>query len=425
MRVMIVGGGAREHALALALSRSPKLTHLIAAPGNPGIAALATLHAVRADDIAGLTALAARESIDLVVVGPEAPLVLGLVDALRAVGIACYGPDRRAAELEGSKTFAKEIMEAAGVPTARARTFTDADAAIAYIEAAGRPLVVKADGLAAGKGVVVASDAATAIAAVRASMIDGVFGDAGKRVLIEDCLVGPEVSYHAICDGETFVALAPAQDHKRLGDGDAGPNTGGMGAYSPVPFVDAALEQKIIDRCVRPTLRQMVARGTPFRGTLFVGLMIEDGEPYVLEYNVRFGDPETAVLLARLDGDVLELLSRAARGELEGVTPPRALGAALAVVLAAAGYPETPVRGDVITGIDEGDAVEGVSVLHAGTSRGADGSVTTAGGRVLTVTATGSSIDEAAGRAYRACDEIAFAGRQLRRDIGWQARSSR
>jgi phosphoribosylamine--glycine ligase len=428
-KILVVGSGAREHALVWKLAQSSGVREVIASPGNPGIAGLARCTSVAADDVAGLVGLARDEQVDLVVIGPEAPLVLGLVDALAAVEIAAFGPTREAARLEGSKAFAKEIMRDAGVPTAGFAVFDDADAAEAYVRAAARPLVVKADGLCAGKGVVVASDTDEALEAVRAMMRARVYGDAGARVVIEERLVGPEVSYHVVCDGARYVPLAAAQDHKRLGDGDRGPNTGGMGAYSPPPVVTGAIERRILTEVVEPVLRTLGARGIAFRGALFVGLMIVDGAPMVLEFNVRFGDPETEVLMARWKGDVLPLLEGAAKGDLHGVIPAWDAPHALAVVLAAHGYPASPRKGDAIHGLDTIEDDRGVVAFHAGTrfaggrtpSRGG-GAVETAGGRVLTITATGATIDEAAERAYRACDRVRFDGMQLRRDIGWQAR---
>lgn len=421
MKVLVVGSGAREHAMAWKLAQSPQVEEVIAAPGNAGIAEVARCFAVGAEDVPGIVSLARDEEVGLVVIGPEAPLVLGLADALREAGIPTFGPSREAARLEGSKVLSKELMAEAGIPTAGFRVFDDADAAEAYVREAARPLVVKADGLAAGKGVIVAADTAEALDAVRTIMRERAFGDAGARVVIEEVLRGPEVSYHVVCDGTRYVALAAAQDHKRLGDGDRGPNTGGMGAYSPPPPVTPEVERAILTRCVEPTLAAMRARGTPFVGALFVGLMIVDGEPIVLEYNVRFGDPETEVLMARWQGDVLPLFLGAAKGDLSGVRPSAAAPAALCVVLAAHGYPGTPRKGDPIEGLEDAGALEGVEVFHAGTR--ADGDrVVTSGGRVLTVTAIGDDVDDAAVRAYAAVDRIRFEGAQHRRDIGWQAR---
>jgi phosphoribosylamine--glycine ligase len=320
MRVLIVGGGAREHALAWRLSQD-RGVEVIGAPGTAGIAAIGRTVPVDPSDADQVVTLAKKESADLVVVGPEAPLVAGVVDALRDHGIEAFGPSREAAQLEGSKIFSKEFMDRHAIPTAGFAAFDDPDAATDYIERANRPLVVKADGLAAGKGVIVASNAAEAIAGVDRIMRDRAFGEAGDRVLIEECLVGEEVSYHVVSDGERFIPLAPAQDHKRAFDGDRGPNTGGMGAYSPPPVVTPAIERKILDRVVEPTLRGMAAEGRPFRGALFVGLMIVDGEPLVLEYNTRFGDPECQTLMTRWKGSVLPLIQGSARGDFGELTP--------------------------------------------------------------------------------------------------------
>ena len=421
MRVLIVGGGAREHALAWRLSREDDV-EVIGAPGNAGIASLGRVVAVDPTDAGQVVALAKEESADLVVVGPEAPLVAGVVDALRNEGIDAFGPDREAAQLEGSKIFSKEFMERHDIPTAGFSVFDDPDAATRYIEEANRPLVVKADGLAAGKGVIVASDAGEAVAGVDRIMRERAFGAAGDRVLIEECLVGQEVSYHVVSDGERFVALAPAQDHKRAFDGDRGPNTGGMGAYSPPPVVTADVEQKILDQVIEPTLRGMAEEGRPFRGALFVGLMIVDGEPMVLEYNTRFGDPECQTLVTRWKGSVLPLILGSAQGDFGGLAPSWEAPASLCVVLASGGYPGSYEKGKRIRGLEAAAAHPFVTVFHAGTALQGD-DVVTSGGRVLSVTAIGETIDEAAERAYAAADEIEFEGKQLRRDIGWRARS--
>jgi phosphoribosylamine--glycine ligase len=420
MNVLVIGSGAREHAMCWKLAQSPAVKALYCLPGNAGTSSVATNLAGNVNDLAAIVRTAKERAIDLVVVGPEDPLVNGLADQLREAGILTFGPDRAAAQLEGSKAFSKELMAEAGVPTAPFRIFDTADEAESYVRAANRPIVVKADGLAAGKGVVVAKDAEEAADAIRVIMRERSFGSAGARVVIEETLRGQEVSYHVVCDGERYVALAPAQDHKRVGDGDRGPNTGGMGAYSPPPVVTAEVEQKILARVVEPTLAAMKQRGTPFRGVLFVGLMIDQGEPQVLEYNVRFGDPETEVLLARWAGDVLPLLLGAARGDLSGVSTRWAHPSALCVVLASEGYPGNYEKGRVIRGLDQaGDAV----VFHAGTARAGD-DIVTAGGRVLTVTAVGSDLDEAAARAYAAVDKLEFEGAHFRRDIGHHARRS-
>ncbi len=422
MRVLIVGSGGREHAIAAKLVRSPMVSELLCAPGNGGTAAIARNVAVNAEDVAAVVALAKAEKIDFVFVGPEAPLVLGLVDALAEAGILAFGPRREAARMEGSKVWSKRFMHAHGIPTAASETFSDADAAEKFVRASGKPWVVKADGLAAGKGVIVAADVAETLDAIDRLMRKREFGAAGADVVLEERLFGQEVSYHVVLDGERFVPLAAAQDHKRLQDGDVGPNTGGMGAYSPPPVVTAAVERKILERVVEPTVRGFREDGVDFRGTLFVGLMIDGGEPRVLEYNVRFGDPETEVLMARYGGDVLPLFLGSARGDLRGVTPRWETPAALCVVLAAPGYPGTVKKGLPIHGLDAAARVPGVQVLHAGTRR--DGEhVTTSGGRVLCVTASGASIDAVAASAYEAVDQIQFEGMQLRRDIGHHARS--
>lgn len=422
MKILVVGGGAREHALVRALARSPEAHEVLAAPGNAGIAREARCEPVRADDIAGLVALAMREKVGLVVVGPEAPLVAGLADDLAHKGVLVFGPSALAARLEGSKVFAKQFMARHGVPSAGFEIFDDAERAEEYVRAAGRPLVVKADGLAGGKGVVVASEPSEACAAIDRMMRQRIFGDAGARVVIEERLGGEELSFHIVCDGERFVVLGGAQDHKRVGEGDTGPNTGGMGAYSPVPMLTPDLEARVLREIVEPTLKGLRAEGIVFRGVLFIGLMIDAGVPRVLEYNVRFGDPECAVLLERLDGDVLPLLLGAARGDLSSAHVSISPDAAIAVVMAAEGYPGSPRTGDPIVGLDEAAKVPGVVVLHAGTRTEA-GAVVTAGGRVLTITARGANLDEAAARAYEAVARIHFRGAHYRRDIGWRARS--
>ena len=421
MRVLIVGAGAREHALAWRLSQDDGVD-VIGAPGNAGIAAIGRTASIDPTDADQVVLLAKKESADLVVVGPEAPLVAGVVDALREHGIDAFGPDREAAQLEGSKIFSKEFMARHDIPTAGFAVFDDPDAATRYIEEAQRPLVVKADGLAAGKGVIVAANAAEAIAGVDRIMREREFGDAGDRVLIEECLVGEEVSYHVVSDGERFIPLAPAQDHKRAFDGDRGPNTGGMGAYSPPPVVTAEVEQKIIDRVIEPTLRGMAEEGRPFRGALFVGLMIVDGEPMVLEYNTRFGDPECQTLMTRWKGSVMPLIRGSARGDFGDLSLEWEAPASLCVVLASGGYPGRYEKGKPITGLEAAGALPQVTVFHAGTALDGD-TVITSGGRVLSVTAIGETIDEAAERAYAAVDEIDFEGKQLRRDIGWRART--
>jgi phosphoribosylamine--glycine ligase len=421
MRVMILGGGGREHALALRLSASAQVTELLCAPGNGGTAAIARNVSVNPEDVAAVVALARAEAVDFVVVGPEAPLVAGVVDALEQAGILAYGPRRVGAQLEGSKSFSKEFMKRYGVPTAEFAVFDDAAAARRFVEESGQAWVVKADGLAAGKGVIVADDVAQTLAAIDSMLRDREFGAAGARVVLEQRLRGQEVSYHVVLDGQRFVPLAAAQDHKRLGDGDQGPNTGGMGAYSPPPVVTPEVEQRILRDVVEPTVRGLIAEGLDFRGTLFIGLMIEAGRPSVLEYNTRFGDPETEVLMARYGGDLLPLLLGAARGDLSQIEPRWEAPVALCVVLAAPGYPGTIKKGLPISGTEQAAQVPGVQIAHAGTAL-QNGQLVTSGGRVLCVTATGSDIDEVATRAYRAVSLLQFEGMQYRRDIGHHAR---
>ena len=423
MKVLVIGSGAREHALAWRIGESPLVTHVFVAPGNAGTTRVGTNVDIASDNVDALVSFARKEGVGFVVVGPKAPLVAGVVDAMNSVGILAFGPSKAAAELEGSKIASKEFMARHGVPTAGFRVFDDAHAADEYIRNAGRPLVVKADGLAAGKGVVVASHADEAHAAIDAMMRKRVFGDAGARVLIEETLRGEEVSFHVVSDGERCIALAAAQDHKRLMDGDRGPNTGGMGAYSPPPVFTKDIEAKVMERVVAPTLAGMRSEGRPFRGALFAGLMIEHGEPMVLEYNVRFGDPECEALMARFSGDVMPLLLGSARGDLRDVTLAWNDGASLCVVLAAGGYPASVQKGAPIRGLAAAECREHVRVFHAGTRiEGED--VVTSGGRVLTVCASGPTLDAAAERAYGAVDAIAFDGMQLRRDIGWRARTA-
>jgi phosphoribosylamine---glycine ligase len=422
-KVLVVGGGAREHALLWRLHRDGDV-EVLCAPGNAGAEPFARSVPASPVDVPAVVEQARAEAVDLVVVGPEAPLVAGLVDALEGAGIAAFGPRKSAARLEGSKVASKEFMRRHGIPTADFAVFDGVASAEAHVRALGRPCVVKADGLAAGKGVVVADDADGAAQAIHRIMGERAFGDAGARVVVEDRLEGEEVSYHVVADGERYVALASAQDHKRALEGDRGPNTGGMGAYSPPPVVTPAVEDAILKRVVEPTLAGMAAEGNPYRGALFVGLMIQHGEPRVLEYNVRFGDPEAECLMTRWKGPALPLFLGAARGDLRGVAPAWEAPASLCVVLASAGYPGDYAKGKPITGVEAAEAVEGVTVFHAGTRREGDRLVT-AGGRVLTVTAVGDDLDQAAERAYAAADRIHFEGKQLRRDIGWRARAGR
>jgi len=421
MRILVVGSGGREHALCWAIAASPLCAKLFCAPGNAGIAQEAECVAVAADDVTGLVELARRERIGFVVVGPEAPLVLGLVDRLAEAGIKAFGPRADAAVLEGSKAFMKDLCAKYGIPTAAYGRFTDAGAAKAFIRERGAPIVVKADGLAAGKGVIIAGTVAEAEAAVDAMLTRAQFGAAGAEVVVEEFLAGEEASFFALTDGLDALPLASAQDHKRAFDGDSGPNTGGMGAYSPAPCVTDAVAADVMDRILRPTLAAMAAEGRPFQGVLYAGLMLTATGPKLLEYNVRFGDPECQVLCVRLMSDLLPALIASADGQLRNFHLRWHDKAALTVVMAARGYPETYEKGTEIRGLERASAVPDVTVFHAGTKRGADGRVLANGGRVLNVTATGKTIAEAKARAYEAVDLIDWPEGFCRRDIGWRA----
>lgn len=417
MRILLVGGGGREHALAWAIAASPLCDTLYCAPGNAGIAREATCVPIAAEDVDGLVTFAKENAIDFVVVGPEAPLVAGLVDRLTEAGIKAFGPTAAAAALEGSKGFTKDLCAKYGIPTARYRRFTDAAEAKAYIAAEGAPIVVKADGLAAGKGVVVAGTVEEAQAAVDAMLTEGGFGAAGASIVVEECLTGPELSFFALCDGETALPLATARDHKRAFDHDQGPNTGGMGAVSPHPLATPELEARIMAEIVQPTLKAMEAEGTPFRGILFAGLMLTERGPQLIEHNVRFGDPECETLLPRLNSDLLTALIAAADGELRHLTLRWRPEAAVTVVMAAKGYPGSYKKGSPIRALDQAGQVPGTIVFHAGTKAETDGSVTAQGGRVLAVTALGADIAEARLRAYQAVDRIDWPEGFCRRDI--------
>jgi phosphoribosylamine--glycine ligase len=420
MRVLILGGGGREHALAWKLAESPDCAALFCAPGNAGIAReAACVPDLAIEDGAAVAAWAREHAIDLVVIGPEAPLVAGVADRLAGAGIPAFGPSAAAARLEASKAFTKEICAAAGVPTAAADRFEEAAAARAAIRARGAPVVVKADGLAAGKGVVVAETVTEAEAAVDA-MLGGAFGAAGAAVLVEEHMTGEEASLFALSDGERVVPLAGAQDHKRALDGDRGPNTGGMGAYSPAPALTPETEAEAMDRIVRPAIAEMARRGTPYRGVLYAGLMIGPGGPRLVEFNARFGDPEAQVLMLRLGSDLLPALAAAARGDLRGAALDWRDEAAITVVMAAEGYPGAYQKGSEIRGLAAAEAVEGDTVFHAGT-RAEGGRLLAAGGRVLNVSATGATLAEARDRAYRAVDAIDWPEGRCRRDIGARA----
>jgi phosphoribosylamine--glycine ligase len=422
MHVLLIGAGGREHALAAALVRSPRLARLSIAPGNPGMAALGALVPVDVTDHAAVIAYCKAEGVAFVVVGPEAPLVAGLVDDLEAAGIAAFGPSKAAARLEGSKGFTKDLCARFNIPTAAYARFTDRAAAEAYVRAQGAPIVIKADGLAAGKGVTVAMTLDEALAAV-ADCFSGAFGAAGAEVVVEAFLDGEEASFFALCDGVTALAFASAQDHKRVGDGDTGPNTGGMGAYSPAPILDAAMTERVMAEIIRPTLEGMAALGCPFKGVLFAGLMLTAKGPELIEYNVRFGDPETQVMLPRLTSDLLDLMLASRDGALAGTSVAFDPRPALTVVVAAKGYPASPTSGGAIRGLERAAAVEGVTVFHAGTAL-VDGKLVAKGGRVLTVTALADTLRDAQRQAYAGVDALDFADGFCRRDIGWRALKS-
>jgi phosphoribosylamine--glycine ligase len=419
MNILILGGGGREHALAWSISQSPECERLIVAPGNAGIAAIAECTSLNIEDGAAVAAFAQAQAVNFVIVGPEAPLAAGVADTLRAAGIATFGPGAEAARLEASKAFTKEICDASGAPTAAYARFTEVAPAKDYLRKQGAPIVVKADGLAAGKGVIVAETLEQAEAAVD-DMLGGGFGEAGTEVVIEEFMRGEEASFFVICDGETALPLASAQDHKRAYDGDEGPNTGGMGAYSPAPVMTNTITAKAMDEIITPCLAEMTRRGTPFQGVLFAGLMIEDGQPRLVEYNVRFGDPECQALMMRLGSDFLTVLYAAATGGLEGMTLTWRPDAAMTVVLAAKGYPGSYAKGEAIGGLAEAGADPDVEIFHAGTKM-VGGDVVSNGGRVLAVTARGTNIAAAREKAYAAIAKIDWPGGFHRSDIGWRA----
>lgn len=408
MKVLVIGSGGREHAIVLALSRDTAVSEVHAAPGNPGMAAVATLHTVEAIDGDAVAALARKLAVDLLVIGPEAPLVAGVADTVRAAGTVCFGPSARAAELEGSKAFAKDVMASAGVATARAHSCSTVLEIEEALDEFGPPYVVKDDGLAGGKGVVVTTDRNTALS----------HGIACQRVLVEEYLDGPEVSLFAVTDGKTVVPLLPAQDFKRAADEDTGPNTGGMGAYSPLPWAPADLVDRVRADVLQPTINEMAHRDVPFQGLLYAGLALTSEGVRVVEFNARFGDPETQALLALLDSSLAALLMAAATGTLDQHPSPRWRdGAAVTVVMAAENYPASPQIGDTITGLDEAGSADGVDVIHAGTAIDSEGCLVTAGGRVLSVTASGPDLGHARDTAYLATERIHFRGAHYRRDI--------
>ena len=426
MNVLVLGSGGREHAITWALAKSPQVEELFVAPGNGGTESIArNISGLSAEDGAAVLGFVRDHDIDLVVIGPEAPLVAGVADVLRDAGVAVFGPDAQGAQLEGSKSYSKRFMDANGIPTARYATFTQLEPALAYLEELGVPVVVKADGLAAGKGVVVADDMEDAQEAVRACF-DGAFGDAGSTVLIEECLQGPECSLLAFVTGGKAHCMATAQDHKRAFDGDRGPNTGGMGVYSPVPIVtpeEYAAMHKVMEDAAAATAREPFAHD--YRGVLYGGFMLTEDGPKVLEFNARFGDPETQVILPRLENDLAEVMMAVAEGRPDDIDLHWAEQWAVCVVLASEGYPGAYEKGKVILGVDEAEALEDVTVFHAGTAHNADGELVTAGGRVLNVVALGDSFEEARDLAYEACDLICFEGKQLRSDIGLKALQGR
>ncbi len=416
MNILLIGSGGREHALAWKLAQSPRCARLFAAPGNPGIARHAQIITLEIANHASVHDFCIAQAIDLVVIGPEAPLVAGLADDLRAAGIATFGPGGQAAQLEGSKSFTKLLCDAAGVPTAAYARFTDPAQAVAGLDSFRAPYVIKADGLAAGKGVVIAETRADAITAIH-DMLGGSLGDAGSSVVIEEFMTGEEVSFFALCDGSTVVPFGSAQDHKRVGDGDTGPNTGGMGAYSPARVLTSTLEAQVMRDIVLPTVATLAARGTPYNGVLFAGLMLTDDGPKLIEYNCRFGDPECQVLMHRFTGDFAALLHAVATGTLANAEPPSfSAQTALTVVMAAKGYPGPAKSGGIITIPDLGAAM----AFHAGTALLPDGTLVASGGRVLSVTATGTGVRAAQKAAYAAIDAIDFASGFCRRDIGWR-----
>ncbi|MFO1433088.1 MAG: phosphoribosylamine--glycine ligase [Candidatus Competibacteraceae bacterium] len=422
MNILIIGGGGREHALAWKVAQSPRVRHVYVTPGNAGTALepKVTNLGIGVEDIPELVRFARGHDIALTIVGPEAPLVLGVVDTFRDAGLRCFGPTRAAAQLEGSKTFAKDFLARHHIPTAEYRSFTELEPALAYIRAKGAPIVIKADGLAAGKGVIIAQTVQAAAATVQAMLRDNAFGTAGRRVVIEEFLQGEEASFIVLVDGQHILPLASSQDHKARDDGDQGPNTGGMGAYSPAPVVTAAMHERILREVIEPTVRGMAAEGHPYTGFLYAGLMITaDGTPKVLEYNCRCGDPETQPILLRLRSDLVELCEAALDGHLDRVTADWDPRAALGVVLVAGGYPGDYRKGDVITGLPTHEE-EGVKLFHAGTAT-KDGRVVTNGGRVLCATALGATVQEAQRRAYALAGRIDWDGVYYRNDIGYRA----
>jgi len=420
MKILVVGGGGREHALVWKIAQSPLVDKVYCAPGNPGTAEQGENVAIAVDDIQGLCDFAKSNAIDLTVVGPELPLTLGITDLFKAAGLNIFGPSKAAAQLEGSKGFSKDLMAKYAIKTAAYASFNDRDAAVAYVRAQGAPIVVKVDGLAAGKGVILAQSEEEAIAAIDDILINKAFGSAGDAVVIEEFLTGEEASFFAFTDGKNVLPLASAQDHKQIFDGDKGPNTGGMGAYSPAPVVTDELYKRIVAEVVQPTIDGMAAEGCPYCGILFIGLMIENNDFKVLEFNARFGDPEAQPLLLRMKSDLVPVLLDCARGELTTSELEWHDRAAVCVVMAAGGYPASYAKGDVISGLDAANAIDGVKVFHAGTAS-KNGDIVTAGGRVLGVTGWGDDVAAAIEKAYAGTKVIRWNGAQLRSDIGQKA----
>ena len=421
MKILVIGGGGREHALCWKLAQGREFHKIYCAPGNAGTAQVAENVPIAATDIENLRLFAEHQNVDLTVVGPEKPLIAGIVDAFEAKGLRIFGPSKEPAMLEGSKAYAKELMLRAGIPTAPFRSFDDAAAARDYLRAQSFPIVIKADGEAAGKGVVVAKDFAQADAAIHRMMEKRVFGASGDKVIIEQCLSGQELSVMAFVDGETVVPMAAAQDHKRIGDGDVGPNTGGMGAYAPVPAATHAVLKIVREKILYPAVSAVRETGIPYRGVLYAGVMLTDDGPYCIEFNCRFGDPETQVVLPLLESDLADILSAAVDVELEKVPVKFSDRAAVSVVMASGGYPDHSESGKVVTGLDAAAKLDAVAIFHAGTEIGEDGQIITSGGRVLSVTATGETFTEARERSYAAIKRIHFEGAQYRTDIGRHA----
>lgn len=423
MKVLLVGGGGREHALAWRLAQSDQCDELYCAPGNPGIEEVAECISIAADDVELITKFAVEKGIDLVVAGPEAPLVAGLADRLKPENIPIFGASKAAAQLEGSKGFTKDLCRKYNIPTAAYERFTDIEKAKGFVRKTGTPIVIKADGLAAGKGVIIAQDENEAFSAIEDMLSGNLFGSAGASIVIEEFLDGEELSFFALSDGNTVLPFTSAQDHKRVGDGDVGPNTGGMGAYSPAHLLTPDLQEKIMSRIILPTAEGMKKDGHPFQGIFFAGIMIVKNDPYLIEYNVRFGDPECQPIMMRLETDLLEILYSCAKGELKKFDGKIEWSndVALAVVMAAKGYPGSYAKGGTIRGIEEADQLEDVKVFHAGTSKNEQGDIISTGGRVLGVTALGSTVKESQAKAYEAVDLIDWNDGFCRRDIGWRA----